>query len=176
LISLDDRDANAMFCLVLDATVCPINRPSNNRVQRTYYSGKHKQHCIKYEIGVHPDTGRLVWVSGGVEGSVHDMRLMYLGQLLQGILPNELILADKGYIGNWQIITPFRRPYTSPVEEVLSRALSSRRIIVEHVLQRFKTFYCLNTKWRHCKELHCFVFCIIAEIINIDMQFCPMRQ
>ncbi len=33
--------------LVLDATECPIRRPS--RYQRIYYSGKKKEHTVKYE-------------------------------------------------------------------------------------------------------------------------------
>ncbi len=34
-------------CLVLDATECPIRRPTRN--QRIYYSGKKKCHTVKYE-------------------------------------------------------------------------------------------------------------------------------
>jgi DDE superfamily endonuclease len=85
--------------LILDGTVCPINHP-NSFIQQLFYSGKHKIHVIKYEIGVHPITGELVWIGGSIYGSMHNMKLMYLGHILQGLFPNEFILADMGYIGN----------------------------------------------------------------------------
>jgi hypothetical protein len=172
---LGQRDLQGLFSLVLDGTVCPINRPINDDIQRLCYSGKHKIHSIKYEIGVHPVTGLLVWIGGPVPGSMHDMKLMYLGRILQGLFPQEFILGDMGYIGNWRIITPFKQPCTIQ-ERILNAILSARRWIVEHVLARFKSFHCLSTKWRHDREMHGFVFFVLAEIINIDMLYSPVRQ
>lgn len=154
--------------------MCPVQRPSSE-IQQDYYSGKHKYHAMKYEVGIHPISGRLVWIGGPVPGSVHDMRLMYLANILKGILPQELILGDKGYIGNWNIVTPFKKPETVEKEEI-SEFLSSKRWIVEHVLGRFKNFKCLSTQWRHNLELHGYIFYIIAEIVNVDMIFCPVRR
>jgi len=164
-----------MFSLVLDGTVCPINHPIDDSIQHAAYSGKHKIHSIKYEIRVHPVTGLLVWIGGPVYGSMHDMKLMYLGQILKGLFPSEFILGDMGYIGNWRIITPFKNPRNLQ-EKILNALLSARRWIVEHVLARFKTFRVLSTRWRHDIQLHGFVFFVLAEIINIDMMYCPVHQ
>jgi hypothetical protein len=123
---------------------------------------------------VHPITGELVWIGGPTFGSMHDMKLMYLEHILQGLLPQEFILADMGYIGNWCIITPIKQPRTH-TEYVMNAWLSAQRWI-EHVLSCFKWFGCLNKKWRHSIELHAFVFFVIAEIVNIDMKYCPVRE
>lgn len=173
-ISLQDRAVHHMFSLVLDATVCPINRPSVH-LQQWFYSGKHKVHCIKYEIGVHPVTGHLVWVGGPTYGSMHDMKLFYLCRILQGLLPREFILADMGYIGNWRIVTQIKQP-TTWAERLVNAWISAQRWIVEHVFGRFKWFNCLTQRWRHDIELHAFIFFVLAEIINIDMYFNPVRR
>ena len=81
---------------MLDKTVCFINHPSAD-IQEAYYSGKHKQHGVKYEIGVNSETGFLVWVGRPIYAAMHDMHLMYLAGILQRLFFNEFILADKGY-------------------------------------------------------------------------------
>ena len=70
---------------------------------------------------------------------------------------------------------PFCLPYRNYEEEIMFLVFSSYKVIVENVLSCFKSFACLNTKWCHNRDLHFFVFYIIAEIINIDMHFNPVR-
>ncbi len=62
--------------MTLDVTECFIERPLNNIIQRLYYSGKTRKHTIKYEIGIQLQTGKIVWLSGGVPGSVHDLTIV----------------------------------------------------------------------------------------------------
>jgi hypothetical protein len=166
-----------VFSLVLDGTDCPINRPHAG-IQRGFYSGKSKKHCIKYEVGVHPQTGHLVWVGGPVPGSVHDLTITRLFGILTMLMAGEFILADKGYIGEWQIITPFKGKshQLTVMEKEVNLWLGSIRWIVEHVLLRIKNFHCVNIKWRHARELHSTVFFVICEIVNIDMYFRPVRK
>jgi hypothetical protein len=159
---------------VLDGTTCPINRP-NSLLQRWFYSGKDHRHCIKYEVGVDVENGRLVWVGGPVPGSVHDMKLAKLFGLLDNLMDDEYILADKGYIGEWNIITPVKNPQTL-LEYILSHLISSLRWIVENVLARIKGFRCLSTKWRHSIDLHFIVFYVVCEIVNVDMINRPVRR
>ena len=167
--------ADDLFSIVLDGTECSINRP-DARIQRIFYTGKSKQHCIKYEVGVHPHTGHLVWVGGPVPGSVHDLTLTRMAGLLHEIRDDEFILADKGYIGEFKIITPFRGRYLMEVQRVINYWLGSVRWLVEHVLLRIKTFRCANEKWRHWRNLHRIVFFVTCEIVNIDMYFRPARH
>ena len=71
-ISLDDCDKDGLFSLILDGTVCPIYC-SPKEIQCYFYSGKHKCHAIKYEIGVHLIIGKLVWIGEPTYEAMHDM-------------------------------------------------------------------------------------------------------
>jgi hypothetical protein len=73
-----------VFSLILDGTDCPIARPAQD-VQREFYTGKTKKHCIKYEVGVHPHTGALVWVGGPFPGRTHDITMTRQSGLLNYI-------------------------------------------------------------------------------------------
>ena len=72
-----------------------------------------------------------------------DFHLTQLSGLLHGLLLGEFILANKGYIGDWKIITPIKYPANN-LEYYLSYLLSSHCWIVEHVLHRFKIFKVLS--------------------------------
>jgi len=48
--------------LIIDATACRIQRPKDDDEQRLYYSGKHKFHCVKYEVATRVLDGRICWV------------------------------------------------------------------------------------------------------------------
>jgi len=177
MIDFDDR-SKRLFCFVLDGTECPIRRTSSG-LQRTYYSGKAKRHTIKYELGVHPDTGKIVWVGGPAPGSVHDISMTRIFGVLEKLLRGEVILGDKGYVGEFQIMTPIkpgRREKLNDDEKTLNHFLGSRRWIVEHLIGRLKNFKCLSEKWRLALPLHSFVFYILCNIVNIDLEFRPMRK
>src|SRR4051794_35737324 len=98
--------------MALDGTECPIQRPLDWETQFNYYSGKKGCHTIKYEVRVCISNGRLVWLAGGVPGRVHDISLARNSGILNQLQPGELILADKGYVGDDSFITPFKNPQT----------------------------------------------------------------
>ena len=173
-IQFANRKRHLPFSLALDGTTCPIQCPSRF-LQRPFYSGKDHRHCIKYEIGVDIEDGSLVWISGPVPGAVHDMKLARLFGILDSIMDDEYILADKGYIGEWQIVTPIKEAETL-LEQIFSHLLSSVRWIVENVLARIKSFKCLSTRWRHSIDLHFIVFFVVSEIVNLDMKNRPVRK
>jgi hypothetical protein len=91
---------------------CPIQRPLDNIIQRQYYSGKSRRHTIKYEIGIQFITGKIVWLAGGVPGSVHDLSMVRESGLIELLLPQEMILADLGYIGEDCFLHPFKPAIT----------------------------------------------------------------
>lgn len=117
-------------------------------------------------------------MSGPLPGSVHDLTITRLGGLLDLLLDHEFVLADKGYIGEFKIITPFKgKPVNLlPVQLEINLWLGSIRWLVEHILLRIKTFRCVNIKWRHWRDLHGLVFFVICEIVNIDLFFRPARH
>lgn len=162
---MEGRDTSPVLALIVDATECRIQRPQHH--QRLFYSGHKKLHTLKYEIGI-GFGGELHWVAGAQPGSVHDLTLLRHFGLLRHLKPHELLLADKAYIGEWQILTPFRKPETLQ-EMAFNKYLSALRMPVEHVFALFKAWKCLSTPWRHSLLLHPVVFYVIAQIVNIDM-------
>ena len=160
--------------MILDGTECPVRRPIYNSVQQQFYSGKKKKHTIKYEIAVQIDTGKIVWVAGGVSGNVHDLTLTRTCGILNHLLPGEHIMADLGYIGELQIITPIKMPRNEQ-EIAWNSHISSIRILVENSLCRIKNFNCLTIPWRHERDLHPMVFTIICNLVNLEMIQNPIR-
>ena len=78
----------------VDGTDCKITerRPFNSK----YFSFKFKGPGLKYEIGLAIETGRIVWVNGGIPCRTHDLTLAR-SKLVKKLLPDEKIIADGGY-------------------------------------------------------------------------------
>jgi len=168
-------DKTRQFNLIVDATECPIERPSDYETQREYYSGKKKKHTVKYELGIQIETGLICWLAGGVPGRVHDLQVSRQFGLFDMLLPGELLLADKGYIGEDLFLTPMRQP-EDEAEWDTNRDLSSVRDLVENVIGRVKVFQCTQQKWRHEIDLHLVMFEVVCNLANLEMMLHPMRS
>ena len=155
--------------LVIDCTVCPIERPSDNEIQRLFYSGKHKMHCVKYEVAVRPD-GIICWVNGPHQGSMSDITV-YREERMENDLPlEERILGDKGYVGEPRIITPRKKMPgrdLSEDEQAFNALINHRRIIVENCFAMVKTFRAMSTPWRQQLGRHKLVFYVVCELVNM---------
>jgi hypothetical protein len=92
-----------------------------------FYSEKAKKHSMKYEIGVHPDLGFIVWIEKPVLGSIHDIKLAKSSEVLNLFKKHEFILADKRYVGEFQIITLFKSNTLTDKEKDINNFLGSRR-------------------------------------------------
>ncbi|MEV5568812.1 transposase family protein [Spirillospora sp. NPDC052269] len=82
--------------LVLDGTLVPIDRVA---ADRPFHSGKHRRHGMNLQVIAAPN-GTIVWVSGALPGSVHDMtaaRIWGIPRTLATV--GFLVLADKVYQG-----------------------------------------------------------------------------
>jgi hypothetical protein len=174
---LNDRiiDQPNTVNMTLDVTECPIQRPSDNIIQRQYYSGKKRKHTIKYELGVQLQTGAIVWLAGGVPGSVHDLNILRSCNLLSKLLIGEFILADRAYIGENYILHPFKSA-KSMNERNINTAISNIRETVEHTIHRIKIFGFTQQKWRHSINLHPIAFKVICHTLNIEFIFKPVHQ
>jgi hypothetical protein len=161
--------------MTLDVTECLIERPLNNIIQHLYYSGKTRKHTIKYEIGIQLQTGKIVWLSGGVPGSVHDLTVVRNCGLPSKLLSGEFILADKAYIGENYFLHPIK-PAITLEEKELNAAISSIRETVEHTIHRIKIFGCTQQKWRHNLNLHPIIFKVICHTLNIEFMINPVHK
>jgi hypothetical protein len=91
--------------LVLDGTVIPIDRVA---ADRPFYSGKHRKHGMNLQVIASPD-GDIVRVSGPLPGAVHDLTAARIWGIIAELAASGLVLlADKGYLGEACIRTPYR--------------------------------------------------------------------
>lgn len=158
---------------LVDATERPINRPSDNHVQKEYYSGKKKQHTVKNQVFVSPTNGRILAVSNTVEGRRHDKKLFDDDSTSMFLPPGAVGVGDKGYEGICHpflnMIVPKKKPPGRELtieEKANNRTISRVRVHVEHPFSYMKHFNILSHKFRSRIERADLPFKTIAAIYN----------
>ena len=91
--------------LVIDGTLIPVDRVA---ADRPFYSGKHRRHGMNLQVIASPG-GEIVWVSGPLPGAVHDLTAARTWGIIAELDASGLVvLADKGYLGEDGLRTPYR--------------------------------------------------------------------
>lgn len=171
----------------IDGVECPISEPVDRDARYVYYSKKAGRHTIKYEVATHVSSGRIIWISGGVPGSYHDKRLFNNLGFVDYLPEGERGLADKGYEGAGGIlITPLKairypacgnpNPTLSLEEKLYNRCIGAIRIETERLNGRLKRFNFLNHGRTRDRLLHRLYFIVIANLVNIWLEVCPLRK
>jgi len=172
--------------MIVDGTDCPIDTPFASKEERLrFYCGRNKDNTnsrynLKYTIGVQVATGRIVAVLGPEPGSVHDITALRNSELIAIILswdPYEVVLADKGYIGEPIFLTPYKATGGLSTQlTAFNEVLSSVRQIVECTIHRVKIFGVLGRcgRFRCSREQHKPVFNVCAQITNISLERSPV--
>ena len=70
-LQVEDDEIKVYF---QDGTERPIQRPKDQEIQKTYYSGKKKRHTIKNNVVVNAQ-GRIVLLTTTCEGKKHDKKI-----------------------------------------------------------------------------------------------------
>jgi hypothetical protein len=134
---------------VVDCTEFFVQMPRNFSRQGNLYSN-YKHHCtFKALIAVGPN-GTGVFVSDLYEGAISDKELFERCGIINYLLPEDLVLADRGFTvkeylmkkGVHLNIPPFLmgRDKLTPQEELLTRRIAKARIHVERYNERVKRF------------------------------------
>jgi len=115
-----------------------IHKPTQKETMKKYWSGKDKFHALKYELLVSLGPYcKIVLVSGGYPGAVHDMTIVR--QLTLPLLDiNEKLVADRGYIGDHRLLTPV--PEYTVESRRLNKIMNYLRQNVERMNNRVKNF------------------------------------
>ena len=149
----------------VDATEQPVNRPKKR--QKRYYSGKKKRHTIKNQITV-DDKGKIRAVTPSKPGKKHDKRLFDENE---PDLPDDTeLIGDLGYLGADGVIVPNKKPKGGELtkeEKLYNKALSKRRITVEHSFGKMKIFQILSQRFRNPKRKHSLIFKNVAGLHNL---------
>ena len=161
-------------CLIVDAKEQPFRRPGGWDNQKAFYSGKRKQHTLKYQVGVTPE-GRVGSVSVSVPGGVHDLTLLRGSGLLGRLGGAEGVMADKAYLGadegrpGLRVVLPVKRPpkgELSKSQKGYNRRVSRRRVRVEHVLAQFSRFAALRQRSRGILGRHSRAVRAVALLVD----------
>lgn len=133
---------HGMAFVVLDGTLIPIDRVA---ADRPFYSGKHRMHGMNIQVISSPD-GTILWVSGGLPGSVHDITAARIWNVLAALRDAGLItLADKGYHGlGTQVITPYKGRGKPEAQKQTNRAHARLRGPGEQANAQLKNWHVLR--------------------------------
>jgi hypothetical protein len=150
---------------------------SVQKKQRSYYSGKKKQHTLKAQVVVNQATGQILCTVFG-KGRIHDFQLFK--QCRTPMLPQQLCLADKGYQGITKLhpsIVVLQPKSHAPqklnkYERQHNRVLARFRVVAEHVNRRLKIFRILAERYRNRRRRFGLRFNLIAAIINSEIALC----
>ena len=132
--------------VVFDGTLIWTDRVA---ADRPFFSGKHHCHGMNLQVIAGP-AGQLLWVSGSLPGSVHDMKAAWIWgiepELAAAGLP---ALADKGYQGAVHAKTPYRGKGKPESQKEANRAHAKLRAPGERANAQLKTWKIL-TRLRCC--------------------------
>lgn len=155
--------------LIITSRAPPANFPGTYwDYQCLWFSFKHRCSAIKYEVGVHFRTGRIVWINGPKRGAMNDIT-MARTLLTSMMLPGEMALADRGYVGDEHFVTPMKGRRI-PVDITLEQL----RGHVERVIGRIKFFKIIRDEYRGNLEIHPFLFDAVCRIVNINIDEAPI--
>jgi hypothetical protein len=181
------KNNNEIQEITIDATERPCQRPTHSRKQKNYYSGKKHRHTLKNTIMSDRNRGIPV-VGPTAPGRRHDYSL--LKEELdpdQPGLSSVSVSVDLGYQGikddypNFhQINIPHKKPRKSktsnptltPQQKKENRAISRKRIGVEHLIGDLKSFHILaNTFRNHTIRMADQVILVVAGLANLKNNY-----
>lgn len=135
--------------LIVDSAEQVRERPSEYEQQKSYYSGKKKNHTFKNQFIVLPKGEDIVDVVVGYPGPKSDIQICRerLGQFEE----KQKFSGDKAYVGETQITTPQKKPKQGELtqqQKKENKLFSSQRIFVEHVIRLVKIFKIAQERFR----------------------------
>lgn len=156
-----ERTASPIFesCLLsIDGTDCPIQEPIP--FSSDWWSHKLNRAGLRYEIGISLSRGYIVWVNGPYPCGTHRDIDIFQSGIKRRLLPEELVLADRGYPDfNCCINVPELTPAVS--QKYLARH--------ETCNGRMKSFKSLSSTFRHSHEKHALCFHAVACLTQLQI-------
>ena len=174
-LSLDPEYQSLYFH---DGTERPINRPLDVDDQKTYYSGKKKQHTLKNNVVI--DAACIVrFLTDTVFGKKHDKRLA--DEAGYTVPEGTVLYQDTGFqgfsIAGVTIIQPKKKPKGGELsceEKQNNRLISSIRIRIEHAIGGVKRYRIVKDKIRNWKVgFRDAVMETCCGLHNLRLQFRP---
>jgi hypothetical protein len=152
-LQVEDDEVKVYF---QDGTERPIQRPKDQEVQKTCYSGKKKRHAVKNNVVVNAQ-GKIVLLTPTCEGKKHDKKIADEAEL--SLPQGSVLYQDTGFQGfaleGVTILQPKKKPRGSEltaVDKEHNRKISSVRIRVEHAIGGVKRYRIVKDQIRNWKR------------------------
>lgn len=129
--------------VILDGTLVRIDR---NRIDRPFYSGKHKRHGMNLQA-IADARGNLLWISGAIRGSIHDTKAAWIWRIPWLLAEYDLFaLGDKGYDGldHDLVVTPIKGKNKPEWQKEYNRLHARLRGPGERMFAQLKTWSILD--------------------------------
>lgn len=158
--------------LLVDTWEQPIPRPSDDKVQEEYYSGKQKEHTRKNQAITLPKGVDLVDVVIGEKGPRSDSKLF---EQTQQELPEDLsFIGDRAYVGRRNTTTPHKKPPKRELtqeQKEFNRQVSQKRVFVEHVIRVIKIFRVAKEEFRMRSGMYEMVMGCVCGLVRLRVQY-----
>jgi hypothetical protein len=157
--------------LIVDSLEQARERPSDNEVQRSYFSGKKQQHTFKCQIVTLPRGKDIVDAVAGAKGPTSDISLFREQQ--SKFAPAQGFDGDKAYVGAENVQTPHKKPRSkelTPQQKVENKEFSStRRIFVEHVIRLLRIFRITKERFRLHADTYEQVILTVCGLVRLRL-------
>ena len=139
-----------------DGTERAIPRPTDQEIQRFYYSGKRKSHTIKNVVIINEQC-KIVLLTLTCEGKKHDKKVS--DEVGFELPSSSCLYQDTGFQGfaleDVIIVQPKKKPKGKELtqeEKDCNRQISSIRVRVEHAIGGVKRYRIVKDKIRNWKD------------------------
>jgi IS5 family transposase len=156
------------FKLLVDSLEQPIDRPSDNEEQKKFFSGKKKQHTVKNQIVSLPEGKDIIDVKVGYPGPTADIKLFREQQTKFD--EQQEFEGDKAYQGGTNITTPHKKKKKQKLNEQQkseNKALSSKRIFVEHLIRVVKIFQIASQRFRLNADVYNEIVLLVCGLVRL---------
>ena len=173
--------------VIVDGTHVEACRPQDKEERKAAYSGKKK--TTTYNTGVYATSdGGILGISGTKPGSTHDITELRESIGDMGVIGESMrdpdtpaderleLLGDGGYQGvakdcpGANVTTPTKKPRNgelTPGQKQRNKSLSSRRIVVEHVMGDIKEYKIMRGPFVGTPEQFNETFNVITGLVNL---------
>jgi hypothetical protein len=183
----DEKNNQQIQEIIIDGTERRRQRPKHSRKQKNYYSGKKHTHTFKNTIISDGDKGISV-VGPTSPGRRHDYSLLKKELDPQKVdLSSVEVSVDLGYQGIKDDYSNFHRiniphkkpkkskssnPVLTPEQKKENRAISRKRIVVEHLIGDLKAFHILSNTFRNrATRMADQVILVVAGLANLKNNY-----
>ncbi|MEA5502772.1 transposase family protein [Halotia wernerae UHCC 0503] len=156
------------FKLLVDSLEQPIDRPSDNEEQKKFFSGKKKQHTVKNQIVSLPEGKDIIDIKVGYPGPTADIKLFREQQTKFD--EKQEFEGDKAYQGGNNITTPHKKKRKQQLNEQQkeeNKALSSKRIFVEHLIRVVKIFQVASQRFRLNADVYNEIVLLVCGLVRL---------